>query len=85
MTDKRLEEEFEYKNRPYLFVDMETGEKIKVQSNQLKDQYVTKVKNFKKELLNKCLQYNIDFIHADINEGFVPILQKYLVKRKKLM
>ena len=32
----------------------------------------------------KCLQYKIDFVEADINEGFHPILQKYLVKRSKM-
>ncbi len=85
VTDKILEEQFEYKNRPYQFIDMETGETIKIQSNQLKEQYVAKSKEFKQELINKCLQYKIDFVSADINEGFIPILQKYLVKRKKMM
>lgn len=83
--DKKLEEEFDYKDRPYEFIDMETGEKIKVQSSQLKEQYIAKVKSQKTELINKCLQYNIDFVDADINEGFIPVLQKYIVKRSKLM
>jgi len=37
-----------------------------------------------KNLKMKCLQYKIDFVEADINEGFQPILQKYLVKRSKM-
>lgn len=85
VTDKRLEEEFEFKNRPYQFIDMETGENIKVQSNHLKEQYIVKILDYKKNLINKCLQYKIDFVNADINEGFFPILQTYLVKRKKMM
>jgi len=32
----------------------------------------------------KCLQFNIDFVEADINEGFHPVLQSYLVKRSKM-
>jgi len=85
VNDKNLEEEFEYENRPYEFIDMETGEKIKLQSNQLKEQYVAKVKEYKSQMINKCLQYNIDFIDANINDGFAPILQKYLVKRSKMI
>jgi len=30
------------------------------------------------------LQYKVDFVEADINQGFRPILQSYLVKRKKM-
>ncbi len=85
VKDKRLEEDFEFPNRPYEFIDMETGEKIKLQSNQLKDQFRAKVQLKKEEMINKCLQYNIDFVDVDISEGFAPILQKYLVKRSKMI
>jgi uncharacterized protein (DUF58 family) len=84
VTDKKHELEFEYENRPYLFIDVETGEEVKLQSNQVKELYVEKVQAYKNELHMKCLQYKIDFIEADINEGFNPILQSYLVKRSRL-
>lgn len=84
VTDKSLEEEFDFKNRPYLFIDMETGEKVKLQANQVKDHYVSQMKSFKEALKLKCLQYKIDFVEADINQGFRPILQSYLVKRSKM-
>ena len=84
VTDKTHELDFEYENRPYLFVDLESGEEIKLQHNQVKDLYVQKVQHYKNELKMKCLQYKIEFIEADINEGFVPILQNYMVKRNRL-
>lgn len=84
VTDKKLEEQFEFENRPHEFIDMETGERIRLQSNQVKDFYTEKVKHFKEELRMKCLQYRIDFIEADINQGFQTILESYLVKRKKM-
>ena len=84
VTDKKHELDFEYENRPYLFVDMESGEEVKLQHHQVKDLYVEKVTTYKNELKMKCLQYKIEFIEADINEGFVPVLQNYLVKRNKL-
>ncbi|GAB5553305.1 MAG: DUF58 domain-containing protein [Saprospiraceae bacterium] len=84
VTDKSLEQDFEFKNRPYLFIDMETGEKVKLQANQVKENYVEQMKSFKDALRLKCLQYKIDFVEADINKGFRPILQAYLVKRSKM-
>jgi len=84
VTDKKHELEFEYENRPYLFIDMESGEEIKLQHHQVKDLYVEKVMAYKDALKMKCLQYKIEFIEADINEGFVPVLQNYLVKRNKM-
>lgn len=83
-VDKSKEIDFEFENRPYIFVDMESGEKVRLQSNQVKDYYVEKMANFKEELKMKCLQYKIDFVEADINKGFKQILMPYLVKRGKL-
>jgi len=84
VVDKKHELEFEYENRPYLFVDMESGEEIRLQSHLVRDSYMAKIKEYKDALQMKCLQYKIDFIEADINEGFNPILQSYFVKRSKM-
>lgn len=84
VTDKKHELDFEYENRPYLFVDMESGEEIRLQHNQVKEIYVDKVMAYKEALRMKCLQFKIQFVEADINEGFSPILQSYLVKRNKM-
>lgn len=84
VVDKKYEVEFEYENRPYLFVDMESGKEIKLQANQVKEKYVEKIKTFKEDLKMKCLQYKVDYVEADTNLGFHPILQSYLVKRSKM-
>jgi hypothetical protein len=39
---------------------------------------------FYERLKMKCLQYQIDFITADQQQGFVPILQSFLVRRSKM-
>ena len=85
VQDKELEMDFNFENRPYEFVDMETGERVKLQSNEIKEHYIPQAKEVEEELIQKCLQYKIDFVPADINAGFHPILEKYLVKRKKMM
>jgi uncharacterized protein (DUF58 family) len=85
VTDKKHEQEFEFENRPYIFVDMETGEKVRLQTNQVKDYYKEKMSTYIDELKMKCLQYRIDFVEADINKGFRQVLQAYLVKRSKMV
>lgn len=84
VVDQAKEMELAFDNRPYLFVDMETGEKVRLQSNQIKDQYIAQMVAFKDALRLKCMQYKIDFVEADINKGVNPILQSFLVKRSKM-
>jgi uncharacterized protein (DUF58 family) len=85
VTDKEKELDFDFDNRPYRFVDMETGEEVKLHPNEIKDSYQTSMASYKKELMLKCAQYRIDFIEADINQGFQQVLMPYLVKRTKML
>lgn len=84
VVDKDKEIDFKFENRPYIFVDMETGEKVRLQSNQVKEQYVKQMTKFKEDLKMKCLQYKIDFVEADINQDFKQVLLPYFVKRAKM-
>ncbi len=85
VVDKSKEMEFEFENRPYNFIDMETGEELKVHPHEIKESYLKAVNGYTKELKLKCGQYHIDFVEADINEGFNNILSAYLIKRSKLI
>ncbi|MFT7121305.1 MAG: hypothetical protein ACJAZ9_001483 [Neolewinella sp.] len=82
--DKAKEINFEFENRPYEFIDMETGDRVKLQPNQVKEHYVEQVTAYKDRLRMKCLQYNIDYVEADINDGFRSVLTGYLVKRNRM-
>ncbi|MDX1910285.1 MAG: DUF58 domain-containing protein [Saprospiraceae bacterium] len=84
VTDKNKELDFSFENRPYVFIDMETGEQVRLQPNQVKDYYTRQVHAFTEQLRMKCLQFKIDFVEADINRGFVPILQTWMAKRAKM-
>ncbi len=83
-VDHSSEVEFEFENRPYQFVDMETGEKVKLQPSQLKEKYTEAIKTYFAELSMKCADYSIDFMPADIGKGYNDVLLKYLLKRQKL-
>jgi uncharacterized protein (DUF58 family) len=84
VTDKSKELDFEFENRPYIFVDMESGEQVKLQPNMVKEFYIKQVAEFTAQLRMKCLQFKIDFVEADMNKGFNQILQTWMVKRAKM-
>jgi uncharacterized protein (DUF58 family) len=84
VMDKSKELELNYENRPYKFVDMETGEELKLSPNEVKKNFQEQSQEFLNALKLKCIQYKIDFVESDINVGFDPILLSYLRKRAKL-
>ena len=83
-VDRQRELEFQYDNRPYLFVDLETGEKVRLRGHAVKEHYIAQVRKFEKNLRLRCAQYKIDFVEADINKDFKQVLQPYLMKRGRL-
>jgi len=84
VTDKKHELDFKFESRPYRFVDVETGEEVKVHSHLVREKYMESIAAYKKMLTEKCAQYKIDFVEADINLGYQQILLPYLLKRQKL-
>jgi uncharacterized protein (DUF58 family) len=85
VEDKKTEIDFDFKNRPYLFVDSETNERLKLFPSQIKDQYIKSVTEYKHTLKLKCAQYKIDLIEAEVSTDFSQILLPFLVKRNKLL
>jgi uncharacterized protein (DUF58 family) len=82
--DKKLEVDFELDNRPYTVVDMETGERIKLQSNAIKQRYKESVEAYFEEITLRAKQYGIDFVEADIHNGFETVFVSYLIKRQRM-
>jgi uncharacterized protein (DUF58 family) len=85
VQDKKYEVDFEFENRPYEFIDLESGENLKMNSTQLKDAYTEQMTEYRKQLNLKCGQFGIDIVDADINEGFDKVLLSYLIKRNKMI
>ncbi len=84
VTDKNKEVDFNFENRPHEFIDLETGMVLKAHTSKVAETYVQQMKQYRQQLALKCMQYKIDIVDADINEGFDNILQAYLIKRKKM-
>jgi uncharacterized protein (DUF58 family) len=83
--DGEKEGEFAFENRPYEFVDMESGEKIKLQPQQIKDQYLSQMKAFHEMVENRCHQYQIDRVPVDLAKPVEQVLYSFLLKRNKLL
>jgi uncharacterized protein (DUF58 family) len=85
VADNKKEINFDYDNRPYEFVDLESGEKLKLQPAEVRAFYLSQMNTFYKQLKLKCGQYKIEFVEADINSDYKQILQTFLLKRTKMM
>jgi uncharacterized protein (DUF58 family) len=85
VVDKSKELDFDFENRPYRFIDLESGEELKAFPSKVKEQYIQSIEKYMSELRLRCGQYHIDFVEADIHAGFQQVLLPYLVKRERMM
>ncbi len=84
IVDQKTEVEFELGSQPIHLVDMETGEKLKLQPNEVKAKYKENISNYFKEIEMKCIQYQVDFFPINIQDSIEEVLIKYLLKRQRL-
>lgn len=84
VSDKKHEEGLGFSTRHCCFVDMESGREVKLSPAQYRQAYGERYRAYLRELEDRCAQYHIDFVEADIAGGFVPVLQAYLAKRQKI-
>lgn len=84
VMDNETELNFKFDDRPMEFVDMETGDRLKLNPGDVRHHYQAEANRFHKVLKMRCNQYKIDFIEADVNMAFNNILQTYLIKRAKM-
>jgi len=84
VTDRKTEFDFDFEERPYNFIDLETREELKLHPSQIKDVYVKKVNEYFQSLALKCGQFKIDFIPVDVSDDFDKVLSAYLIKRRKM-
>lgn len=84
VVDRKRELELELDDRPYTFVDLESGEQVKAHPSEVREAYKEAMGRYWHELRLKCGQYRIDLVEADINKGFEPILLEFLVKRARM-
>jgi uncharacterized protein (DUF58 family) len=84
VVDRKHELDLDLADRPYTFVDVETGEQVKAHPAEVREAYKAAMADRWHRLKLKCGQYRIDLVEADINAGFEPILLEFLTKRARL-
>ncbi|PQJ79405.1 DUF58 domain-containing protein [Polaribacter porphyrae] len=80
--DLETEFNFNFDNTPKKMVDVESGQEVNIYAENVQEKYKKLVDNYFKDLKNKCLQYQIDYVPVDVNEGYNKILTAYLLQRK---
>lgn len=82
--DEILEQNLGFDDKPHTFIDLESGESLRLNPADVRQEYAEIMAERKKNLVSHCLQYQVDCVDADINEKFDKVLTAYLVKRNSI-
>ncbi len=84
VSDYSSELQFDFEDRPYKFIDLETKETVKVNPHEVKEIYRTEMGKFYQDLKIKCGMMKVDFVPINTTESFDKVLGAYLIKRKRM-
>ena len=85
VLDYRQELELDFRNRPYLFVDAESGSKLKLHPAELQEKYREAMHRQIQAVKLRCGQMKIDYVEANTNMDFGQILMNFLNKRARML
>lgn len=74
----------DYDNRPTLFIDLESNQRIKVQPHDVASNYQTAMNKELQDLHKHAMQYRIDYQPADVVAGLDRIILPFLLKRNHM-
>ena len=84
VVDQNHEISFNYPNKPHKFIDMETGEVMKLNPSEVRNKYIELAEKHRQEINLRCGQYKIDLSEAIIQNDFREVLLPFLIKRKRM-
>lgn len=82
--DGQTESRLDFDDRPHRFIDLETGETLKLNPADIRQAFEKRLEDFQRELDEKCAQLRIDLVRCDVRNGIIPVLQSYLIKRGRM-
>jgi uncharacterized protein (DUF58 family) len=86
LMDHSTEGQFEFgSHQPLLLKDLETGEELRVQPEQIRQAYQERMTAWRGFLRRKCRELNIELVEADIRQPYEKLLLDYLIKRRTLL
>jgi len=81
---QQSELDFNFENRPYAFVDLESGEEVKLHPHEVRKAYQERMESFQRDLQLKAGQIGVDYFLANMQEGVHNVLLQFLLKRKRM-
>jgi uncharacterized protein (DUF58 family) len=85
VMDYRQEVEFEFRNKPYIFVDAETSEQVKLHPSDIQESYREAMHRQNQAIRLRCGQMKIDYVEANTNMDFSQILMNFMTKRSRMV
>ncbi len=85
VMDYRQEVEFEFRNKPYIFVDAETSEQVKLHPTDIQQSYREAMHRQNQAIRLRCGQMKIDYVEANTNMDFSQILMNFMTKRSRMV
>lgn len=83
VTQPLTEKDFVWENRPYTFVDTESGETLKIRPSEYQAAYQQRMNEFYQEVKIRCGQMKIDFIPVDSDGDIHQVLMAFLMRRSR--
>ena len=84
LLDRQTEARFEFPNQPLVLKDLETGEELRVQPEQIKEEYNHIMSNYLNTMRKRCRELRVDFVEVDIAQSYNKALTDYMIKRRQL-
>jgi len=84
VNDQQTEFNLSLDDKPYIFEDLETGDRLKLNPGQARDWYKKEVAGYFKDIALKCQQYKIDLTKIDVSDDIEKALASFLIKRNKM-
>lgn len=81
--DYKTEVDFDFDNTPKSFVDVETGDKVDLYAENIKESYKNRAERYISDIKLECAKYNIKYVPVSVSENFEKIINTYLVERQK--
>lgn len=84
IKDKKTEEDFDFQEVPHLFIDLESGEKVKLRPSEIREHYKKSVEKRTEKLKILCGELDIDLLEVDTSDDINDVLNTFLIKRSKM-
>ena len=81
--DRARELQLDYGSRPLRFVDLESGQVLRLQPAEIAQTYGDLMLRQQADLQQRAMQYRIDYVPVDVAQGFHQVILPFLLKRSK--